>query len=77
MCPASSCATYQAISIKAEVLSGAEEEEVPLAKTFSGGIKAEPEVSHNNEAALFHCISCEKRYVINVISFICSSKYPK
>jgi hypothetical protein len=36
---------YQAISIKAEVPSDAEEEEDPLAITFQGGIKAEPEVS--------------------------------
>jgi hypothetical protein len=45
MCPASSQDAYQDISIKAEVLSDVEEEEDPLAITFSGGIKAEPEVS--------------------------------
>jgi hypothetical protein len=43
MCPASSHDAYQAINIKAEVLSDAEEED-PHAKTFPG-IKAEPEVS--------------------------------
>jgi hypothetical protein len=47
ICPAASCDSYQAIDIKAEVFSDAEEEEeeeflVPI--TFSG-IKAEPEVS--------------------------------
>jgi hypothetical protein len=44
MCPASSQDAYQAISIKAEVLSDAEAEEDPLAIT-SPGMKAEPEVS--------------------------------
>jgi hypothetical protein len=43
-CPASSHDAYQAINIKAEVLSDVEEEEDPLAVT-SPGIKAEPEVS--------------------------------
>jgi hypothetical protein len=42
--PASSHGAYEAISIKAEVLSGVEEEEDPLAMTFPV-IKAEPEVS--------------------------------
>jgi hypothetical protein len=45
ICPASSHDAYQAISIKAEVLLDAEAEEDPLAITFPGGIKAEPEVS--------------------------------
>jgi hypothetical protein len=45
MCPASSHDAYQAISIKAELPSEAEAEEDPLAVTFQGGIKAEPEVS--------------------------------
>jgi hypothetical protein len=45
ICPASSHDAYQAISIKAEVPSEAEAEEDPLAITFPGGIKAEPEVS--------------------------------
>jgi hypothetical protein len=53
ICPKSSHNTYQAINIKAEVLSDVEEEEDPLAKTFPGGIKAEPEVSHDNEAVYF------------------------
>jgi hypothetical protein len=43
-CPASSCDTNQAISIKAEVFSDAEEEEYPVPFAFVG-IKAEPEVS--------------------------------
>jgi hypothetical protein len=53
ICPVSSHDTYQAINIKAEVLSDVEEEEDPLAKTFPGGIKAEREVSHNSEAVYF------------------------
>jgi hypothetical protein len=44
ICPVSSQDAYQAISIKAEVLSDAEAEEDPDTKTFPG-IKAEPEVS--------------------------------
>jgi hypothetical protein len=44
MCPASCCDVYQAITIKAEVFSDAEEEEHPVPLTFPG-IKAEPEVS--------------------------------
>jgi hypothetical protein len=44
MFPASSHDVYQAISIKAEVLSDVEEEE-DLVPTFPGGIMAEPEVS--------------------------------
>jgi hypothetical protein len=44
MCPASSHDAYPAISIKAEVLSDAEEEEDPVPITFVG-VKAEPEVS--------------------------------
>jgi hypothetical protein len=43
MSPASSQDAYQAISVKAEVPSDAEEEEDPLAT--SPGMKAEPEVS--------------------------------
>jgi hypothetical protein len=43
MCPASSCDAYQAVTIKAEVFSDAEEE-YPAQITFPG-IKAEPEVS--------------------------------
>jgi hypothetical protein len=43
ICPASSHDVYQAISIKAEVLSDVEEED-PVPITFPG-IKAEPEVS--------------------------------
>jgi hypothetical protein len=45
ICPASSYDVYQAINIKAEVQSDTEAEEDPLAITFRGGIKAEPEVS--------------------------------
>jgi hypothetical protein len=45
MCPASSQDIYQETSIKAEVPSGAEAED-PLAITFPGGIKAEPEVRY-------------------------------
>jgi hypothetical protein len=45
MSPAASQDAYQAIRMKAEVLSDAEAEEDPLAITFPGGIKAEPEVS--------------------------------
>jgi hypothetical protein len=44
MSPASSQNAYQAISVKAEVLSDVEEEEDPLPVTFPG-IKVEPEVS--------------------------------
>jgi hypothetical protein len=44
ICPAFSCDVYQAITIKAEVFSDAEEEEYPVPITFPG-IKAEPEVS--------------------------------
>jgi hypothetical protein len=44
ICPTSSHDAYQAINIKAKVLSDAEAEEDPLALT-SPGIKAEPEVS--------------------------------
>jgi hypothetical protein len=44
VCPASSHDTYQAISIKAEVLSDAEEEEDSFPVTYLG-IMAEPEVS--------------------------------
>jgi hypothetical protein len=44
MSPASSQDTYQAISVKAEVLSDAEAEENPDPITFPG-IIAEPEVS--------------------------------
>jgi hypothetical protein len=44
MCPASSHDAYQAINIKAEVLSDLEEEEDPHAVPFPV-IKAEPEVS--------------------------------
>jgi hypothetical protein len=40
----SSCDGYQAVTVKAEVFSDAEEEEYPVRKTFLG-IKAEPEVS--------------------------------
>jgi hypothetical protein len=43
-CPASSQDAYQAISIKAEVLSDAETEEDPLANAYPG-IKVEPQVS--------------------------------
>jgi hypothetical protein len=43
ICPASSCDIYQAITIKAEVCSEAEEV-YPVPITFAG-IKAEPEVS--------------------------------
>jgi hypothetical protein len=45
MSPGASQDAYQAISVKAEVPSDAEAEEDPLAITFPGGIKAEPEVS--------------------------------
>jgi hypothetical protein len=44
ICPASSCDAYQAITITAEALSDAEEEEYPIAITFAE-IKGEPEVS--------------------------------
>jgi hypothetical protein len=44
ICPASSHDANQAIRIKAEVFSDAEEEENPIPITFLG-IKAEPEVS--------------------------------
>jgi hypothetical protein len=44
MCPASSCDAYQAVTIKTEVFSNAEEENYPVRITFPG-IKAEPEVS--------------------------------
>jgi hypothetical protein len=44
ICPASSCNAYQAVTIKAEVFSDAEEEEYPIPIPFAG-IKAEPEVS--------------------------------
>jgi hypothetical protein len=44
ICPASSCDVYQAISIKAEVFSDAEEEVYHIPITFTG-IKVEPEVS--------------------------------
>jgi hypothetical protein len=44
ICPASSHEAYQAVSIKAEVFSDAEEEEYPVPITFAG-IKAEPKVS--------------------------------
>jgi hypothetical protein len=44
ICPESSHVAYQAISIKAEVFSDAEEEEYPLPLTFPK-IKTEPEVS--------------------------------
>jgi hypothetical protein len=43
--PSASQGAHQATSIKAELLSDAEAEEDPLAITFAGGIKAEPEVS--------------------------------
>jgi hypothetical protein len=42
--PPSSCDAYQAVTIKAEVFSDAEEEEYPILIPFAG-IKAEPEVS--------------------------------
>jgi hypothetical protein len=42
-----------------------------------GDIKTYHMYNHDNEAALLHCISYEKRNVIKTISFICSSKYPK
>jgi hypothetical protein len=45
ICPESSQDAYQAISIKPEVQSDAEAEEDPLAITFPGEIKAEPQVS--------------------------------
>jgi hypothetical protein len=45
VCPASSHDICQSLSIKAEVLSGEEEEEDPLAISFPE-IKAEPEVSY-------------------------------
>jgi hypothetical protein len=44
-CPASSCGTNQAIRIKEEVFSGADEENYPAPFTFVG-IKAETEVSY-------------------------------
>jgi hypothetical protein len=44
MCPASSRDRFQAVSIKAEILSDVEEEEYPVRITFPG-IKADPEVS--------------------------------
>jgi uncharacterized Zn-finger protein len=44
MSPASSQDAYQAISVKAEILSDAEEKEFPHPITFLG-IKTEPEVS--------------------------------
>jgi hypothetical protein len=44
MSPGSSQDAYEAISVKSEVLSDAEEEEHPFPLTFVG-IKAEPEVS--------------------------------
>jgi hypothetical protein len=44
MCPASSHDVYQAISVKSEVFSDAEEEKYPVLISFPG-IKAEPEVS--------------------------------
>jgi hypothetical protein len=44
ICPSSSCEAYQAVTIKTEVFSDAEEEEYPIPITFAG-IKAEPEVS--------------------------------
>jgi hypothetical protein len=43
MCPASSCDAYQAVTIKAEVFSNADEEEYPVRITFPE-IKAELEV---------------------------------
>jgi hypothetical protein len=45
ICPAFPQDAEQAISIKVEVPSDGEAEEDPLAITFPGGIKAEPEVS--------------------------------
>jgi hypothetical protein len=56
MCPASSQDAYQATSIKAEVPSDTEAEEVPHAITLPGGIKAEPEVSCVSQSVLggFH-----------------------
>jgi hypothetical protein len=47
---------YQAISIKAEVPSDAEVEGVPIAITFPGEIKAEPEVNYVSMSTLgrFH-----------------------
>jgi hypothetical protein len=42
---ASSQDAYQAVSVKAEVPSDTQAEEDPLAITFPGGIKPEPEVS--------------------------------
>jgi hypothetical protein len=44
ICPASSHGAFEAISVKAEVLSGVEEED-PLTITFPE-IKSEPEVSY-------------------------------
>jgi hypothetical protein len=44
-CPTTSCDTNQAIRLKEEVLSGAEEEDCPVPFAFVG-IKAETEVSY-------------------------------
>jgi hypothetical protein len=54
ICPASSYGAYEAISVKAEVLSDVEEED-PLATAFPE-IKAEPEVSNVSVSILgeFH-----------------------
>jgi hypothetical protein len=55
MSPASSQDGYEAISVKAEVLSDAEAGEDPLEITFPGGIKAEPEVSCVSVSMLGRC----------------------
>jgi hypothetical protein len=62
-CPTISHELYLPISIKAEVLSDVEEEEDPLAITFSG-IKAEPEVSCGSVSVLagFHKYSYPSFY---------------
>ncbi|XP_033607406.1 zinc finger protein 782-like [Cryptotermes secundus] len=66
MSPASSQDSYQAISVKAEVLSDAEEEESPVPLTFVE-IKAEPEIlydlqSMDGEERLYSCEECNKSF---------------
>jgi hypothetical protein len=67
ICPASSPDAYQAIGIKAEVFSDAEEEEYLVPVTFPG-IKAEPEVScvllggfHKYRYCLFYELRCSEQ----------------
>jgi hypothetical protein len=81
ICPVSSHDAYQAVRIKAEMFSDAEEEEYPIPITFSG-IKVEPEVScvsvrwisQIHRYPLFYELRYSKQFTVVRGFFYCKSR---